>query len=348
MRTRRMTGLAGLSLTLAASALAPRLATAQAAPALAPAEIARTVAQVAAMLETRYVVPATGKRYAAAIRAHAAAGRYAAITTPQALGERLTADLQAVHADGHLRIVLPGGPAPKASASAPATPAPAEIAPGIIETRWLPGQVAYIKFRGFSDSPATAAALKRFLVEHKDARALVIDSRDNGGGSFPVLGILGDALYDREQPLVAMDLAKSVYDTFGSPWEPCPELRAAAAPAGLVRQVHWSVPARAAAPLGKVPVYYLTSKRTFSAAEHMAFALKVTGRATLVGETTGGGNHFGGMEPVGAGLEMFVPTGRTSDLKSGRDWERVGVAPNIAVPADQALDEALRRIGAAD
>jgi hypothetical protein len=344
MRTRLLTGLAGLALTLGTSALAPKLAQAQAAERLDPAEVSKMLAQVATTLETRYIDPATGQRYAATVRANAS--RYATLATRRALAERITADLQAVHPDGHLRLEASDTrPAPETTATPAPTEPPAEIAPGIAEARWIDGAIAYIRFRGFSDDPAAAAALARFLADHAKARALIIDSRDNGGGSFPVLGILGDALYDREQPLVAMDMAAKVVERYGSPWQDCPELRVAPGPAGLVRKVHWAIPSRAAAALGKVPVYYLTSRRTFSAAEHMAFALKVTGRAMLIGETTGGGNHFGGMEPVGAGLEMFVPAGRTSDLATGADWEGVGVAPDVAVPADRALDEALERIG---
>lgn len=348
MRDRFWVGLTGLAITLGVSALSAQVRAQvraeHAAPApLARAEIAATVERVAALAETRYVIPETGARYAAALRAHAAAGRYAALTDRRALAERLTADLQAVAPDGHLRVVLPtAAPSPGTSQTWRQ-----EIAPGIIEARWLGGGTALIAFRSFSDRPDATTALKRFLADHRDARALIIDCRDNRGGSFDALGILGDALFDRERPLLAMDLAEPVTTRFGMPFPIGPELRPTAGPAGLTRVVHWAVPARAAAPLGKVPVYLLTSRRTFSAAEHLTMALKVTGRATLVGETTGGGNHFGGTEPVGAGLEMFVPAGRTSDLETGRDWEGVGVEPDIRVPADQALDAALRHMAKA-
>ena len=89
----------------------------------------------------------------------------------------------------------------------------------------------------------------------------------------------------------------------------------------------------------------LTSKRTFSAAEHLSLALKRTKRATLVGEATGGGAHFGGMGPMGKGYAAFVPVGRTFDPDTGKSWEGTGVAPDVAVSADKALDEALKLAG---
>lgn len=345
MRTDRRSTLAALTVAFAA-AIAPRLARAQPGEGFDPAEARRTVERVAGLLESRYVDPGTGARYAAALRRGLADGRYTALASYPALAERLTADLQAVSRDGHLSVRPPRRPGGADRAQA-AVPPPAEIAPGITDARWLDGRVALIAFSHFSDDPAASAVLSRFLVEHRDARALVIDARSHRGGGFAALAMLGDALFPAERPLLAMDVAAGVVAENGPLIPPSPELRAAPGPAGLVRNVHWAVPARAVAPLGTVPVYYLTSHRTYSAAEHLAMALKVTGRAVLIGETTGGGNHFGGTEDVGAGLEMFVPIGRTSDPASNRDWEGVGVSPDVAVPADQALDEALRHISAA-
>jgi C-terminal processing protease CtpA/Prc len=92
-------------------------------------------------------------------------------------------------------------------------------------------------------------------------------------------------------------------------------------------------------------VYLLTSKKTFSAAEHLALSLKRTHRAPLVGEATGGGAHFGGMAPMGKGYAAFIPVGRTFDPDTGESWEGTGVAPDVAVAADKALDEALKLAG---
>jgi DNA-binding protein H-NS len=43
----------------------------------------------------------------------------------------------------------------------------------------------------------------------------------------------------------------------------------------------------------------------------------------------------------------FIPVGRTYDPDTGEGWQGVGVTPDVAVLADQALDEALRRAAAA-
>jgi C-terminal processing protease CtpA/Prc len=84
-------------------------------------------------------------------------------------------------------------------------------------------------------------------------------------------------------------------------------------------------------------VYILTSKRTFSAAEEFTYNLKNLKRATIVGETTGGGAHPGGGFRITEHFGMFVPTGRAISPITKTNWEGTGVTPDIDVPADQAL-----------
>ena len=92
-------------------------------------------------------------------------------------------------------------------------------------------------------------------------------------------------------------------------------------------------------------VYLLTSNRSASAAEHFALALKSTGRATLIGEATAGANHFGGPQPLNDHFAVWMPIGRTYDIKTGKDWEGDGIAPDIQADPRQALVLALEKAG---
>lgn len=99
------------------------------------------------------------------------------------------------------------------------------------------------------------------------------------------------------------------------------------------------------------PVYILTSDHTFSAAEEFTFDLKNLERATVVGDTTGGGGHTVGsyvfdFDSLRVGIR--IPYGRAYNPKNNEGWEGVGVVPHIAVPEAQALEvaraDALRKI----
>ena len=102
--------------------------------------------------------------------------------------------------------------------------------------------------------------------------------------------------------------------------------------------------------LPAVDVYVLTGPGTGSAAEAFAFTLQRTGRARVVGEHSQGAAHGGGWVPLGDGFVIFIPTFRGFDPRTGDDWEGTGVQPDIAAPADAALDvaylEAVKRLAA--
>ena len=90
------------------------------------------------------------------------------------------------------------------------------------------------------------------------------------------------------------------------------------------------------------PVYVLTSDHTFSAAESFTFGLQINERITTVGQSTGGGGHFGHIVELGDGFRFFLPTGRTYDPETGLGWESDGIEPDIETPVGDALDVALR------
>jgi C-terminal processing protease CtpA/Prc len=88
------------------------------------------------------------------------------------------------------------------------------------------------------------------------------------------------------------------------------------------------------------PVFVLTSKGTFSGAEEFAYNLKNLKRATIVGETTGGGAHPTKGVRLDAHFKMGVPSARAINPITKTNWEGTGVAPDVAVPAAEALDTA--------
>jgi hypothetical protein len=60
----------------------------------------------------------------------------------------------------------------------------------------------------------------------------------------------------------------------------------------------------------------------------------------VVGERTVGAANPGGSGPVGDGFSMFISTGRPTNPITKSNWEGTGVAPDVEVPAAQALRRA--------
>jgi C-terminal processing protease CtpA/Prc len=290
------------------------------------------------LLEDNYVFPDTARRYAAMLQTNLAAGRYTGFLDAGAFAERVTADLQAVARDGHLVLVAPRSDRTSAAA------APSGSPPAIGRSGWIAPGVAYVEFRSFPSDRATLDRLREFLTAHAGARTLIIDTvREHAGGWIGEADLLFSQLYTSPTDLVAIDVRQSV-DTRMGGLPVGPSIRKVDSPAGVARYMHSVLPAPNPG-LGNARVYVLISNRTISAGEHLAFALQRTRRATLIGETTRGAGNVETDFPLAAGYSAVIPFARAFDPETGEGWERVGVRPDIAVPADDALNEALRRAG---
>ncbi|MBL8220228.1 MAG: S41 family peptidase, partial [Bryobacterales bacterium] len=160
----------------------------------------------------------------------------------------------------------------------------------------------------------TAVAAMNLLA---NCDALIVDVRRNGGGDPAMVALLSSYLFDDVTHL------NDLYFR----------------PADSTRQ-WWTLPFVPGKKLAGKPVYVLTSNRTFSAAEEFTYNLKNLKRATIVGETTGGGAHPGGMSRVSTHFRAFIPTGRAINPVSKTNWEGTGVSPDVAVNQEAALKTA--------
>jgi hypothetical protein len=311
-------------------------------------EARSTAIELAAALEDNYVFPDVAARYSATLKAKAASGAYDGFTSGKALAEQLTADLRAVSADNHLRVRLrppgAGGPSVGAGQVPPQGRPPAFN--GVEEARQIAPGIAYIRFAAFPGDSATVAAVRAFMSENAGAKAIVFDNRTHRGGGLAEMDAMFPYLFARPTTLVTMDTRASVDRQRGNPIGDA-MLRSVPAGEDVVRREHHVQPSATEKRLFGAKVFVLTSGATASAAEHMTLALKRTGRATIIGEPTAGAGHYGGTQPIGEKFAVFIPVGRTFDPDTNDDWEGDGIAPDVAVPAEAALTEALVRSGLA-
>ncbi|MBC7897224.1 MAG: S41 family peptidase, partial [Cytophagaceae bacterium] len=188
----------------------------------------------------------------------------------------------------------------------------------------LAGNVGYVELLSFAYQPNEIAdAVASAMTKVADTDALIFDVRANGGGSPDAVRLISSYIFGPKPVHL-----NSLY------FRPANQT------------THFYTMATVA---GKrfgpdKPVYVLTSRRTFSAAEEFTYNLQSLKRATIVGDTTGGGAHPGGMQRLPAGFAVFVPSGRAINPITLTNWEGTGVRPTIAVPSDSALDVALRAV----
>ena len=304
------------------------------------------IEQLSSNLRQYYVYPDVAQEYADLLHARLTRGAYDDITDRAVFAERVSKDLDELHADRHLVLrdiesqqrvmaglqaglkrsrdvggVEEGGPA----ADQPTTFGEVDQEPGsshhgFHEVTILEGNVAYIEITLFPESTEAVVRAHEVMQSVKSTRAIIMDIRRHKGGGVEVIDVITSYLFDTPTHMVSMT-SRAHNDG--------------------VEQKHISQPNDMSRHFTGKPVYLLISRKTGSAAEHFAAALKSTGRATLIGEPTYGAGHFGASVPISDHFIAFIPFGRTYDPNTGEDWEGVGVQPDASVEAEKALDVAL-------
>lgn len=305
-----------------------------------------TVDEVAEAIQSRYYDIQRAGEIARSLRSEADQGRYDRYQDPRDLATALSTRIQP-H-DGHFRVnwrapqanaastdgaLVAGVPNTAAQPRVPdtAAPPPTDFSRrrnyGLRRIEVLPGNLGYMDLREFPelrfgdpDDPARRA-LDAALQLLSATDAVIIDLRDNGGGSTAAVGYLTSAFTPKHA---------DIYSTFH--WRRGHEvLTETEAPKD------WY-----ATPRLQVPLYLLTSARTGSAAEALAYTLKNARRGSVVGETSAGAANPGDEIPLSAGFSVFVSTGSPISPITHRNWEGSGVTPDVEVASAQALDTARR------
>jgi len=277
-------------------------------------------------LNESYVFPETAKKMEESIRARQQRKEYDSITSARQFATTLTSNLEDVSHDLHLRVVYSSEIVPPMELNAEPSPAILERMRafgmrtnfGFEKLERLQGNIGHLDLRAFppaGEMGDTAAAAMNFLA---NTQALIIDVRQNGGGDPGGVALISSYLFGPE-PVHLNDLY----------WRPSNETHQ-----------WWTLPYVPGKRLAGKDVYILTSHRTFSAAEEFTYNLKSLKRATIVGETTGGGAHPGGPRRINDHFFVNVPSGRAINPITKTNWEGKGVEPDVKVAADKALQKA--------
>lgn len=230
-------------------------------------------------------------------------------------------------------------------------------APGArkVEAQVLTDGVPYVVVPSFG-APALEAQAVALVKEHAAAPAMIVDVRRNGGGTTPVSLI--EALLDRPYAewTEATVVSNALFGAYRAIGESYTKEQLGEYVSGYVDGLSTFDRAELRT-LGRVvkpgtPVYtgrlvVLIDDGCASACEDFVLPLKVSGRATLVGEATQGSTGQPYMRSFGDGLSFRVSTKRVYFPDGGR-FEGVGIEPDVEViptPADlrAGRDVALER-----
>jgi len=286
------------------------------------------IENIVKLLNDNYVFPDKAAEMGKFILTKLNNNEYENINDSRAFGDQLSKDLQSISHDKHLWVRYNPEDASeikKNSAGSKHEEVSAEEIEmmkhenyGFKKVERMNGNIGFIDFRGFSPSKYSKETIESVMGFLSNCDAIIIDLRQNGGGDPTGVQLISSYFFD-SNPVHLNDLYFR------------PENRT---------DEFWTLKEIEGKRMPDVDLYILTSNYTFSAAEEFTYNLKNLKRATIVGETTGGGAHPGDVLAVNADFVMFVPNGNAINPITKSNWEGTGVIPDIAVSHDKALQTA--------
>lgn len=287
------------------------------------------VDRISTLLNKNYIFAETAKKIEDRLRDRLKSGAYDKFSAPRQFAEAVNKDLAEVGRDRHMGFAH--APAQAAEIARLQSRNEEEVKAarqreleaakrdnfGFRKVERLAGNIGYLDFRVFQSpdqAGGTAVAAMNFLAY---CDAIIIDLRQNGGGDPAQIQLISSYFFP--EPAHLNDLYYRAKDS---------------------TENYWTLPYVPGPKPVNADLYVLTSARTFSGAEEFSYNMKNLKRATLIGETTGGGAHPTDAMIVKTEYILRVPVGRAINPYTKTNWEGTGVTPDVQVPASEAFDRA--------
>jgi hypothetical protein len=284
----------------------------------------RVIVGAIVTLKEHYIYPDMAQKMAGALLAHERSGDDDAATEGPAFAALLTRQMRDVNPDRHLELVYSQDPLPQ-HMTGPSAEDLARYRETMKEQNCafqkveiLPRNIGYLKLNWFPDPSVCRPTATAAMASLNHVDAIIFDLRDNRGGEPEMVALMAAYLFDRPE-------------YWYNPRE-------------NTTQKSWTRSPVPGNKLADKPVYILTSDRTFSGAEQFCYDLKMLKRATLIGETTGGGAHSGVFHRIDDHFGMGIPETNPINPYSEADWAETGVPPDVQVKAADALETAVKLV----
>ncbi len=270
-----------------------------------------------------YVFPEVAKKTEIHLLQQLADGHFDPFTSDEAFAEALTISVQSINKDKHMRIsVKPPYVAPERSPERTIEEQLYNLNRtkmynnGFHAVQVMEGNIGYIDLRGFAGLQNGKGMADAYMKLIANTDAVIIDLSKNGGGDPAMVQYLCSYFFNSKVHLNSLyfregDQTIDFYTLDDVDGTKMPE----------------------------VPLFVITSEKTFSGAEEFSYNMQTQKRATLVGQTTGGGANPGGTRQINDNLTVFIPTGMAINPITKTNWEGVGVVPEIKTEVDQSLSK---------
>jgi len=289
---------------------------------------------IAKQLEDNYVIQNTATKLSKFMRSKLFLSDCSRLESAEDIADFMTLELNKIANDKHLSVVYDpqwvnelktyrSSAQTKAFSDSRAMETPTDNY-GFKKVEMLDGNIGYLDIRMFSDSHLGGETLENAMKFLQYADGIIIDLRNNFGGSPFMVTSLASYFFDLDT------VHLSTFEQREN---------------GVLTQTQdWTSPYVPGPRFKDTPLYILTSRNSASAAEGFSYAMQSLTRATIVGEVTAGAAHGRSAEIVNNDYILTLPSTRPVDPRTKDNWERKGVKPNIETNSDNALNVAYAEV----
>ncbi|NHN24059.1 S41 family peptidase [Flavobacterium jejuense] len=283
------------------------------------------IQKLAQLMNDFYVFPEVAKLTEEHLKTQMLEGYFDEFKNNETFAAALTKSVQAINKDKHMRIRSNQS---YTTSEKPQQSMIEEHIAGIDRSRQsnagfktvkiLEGNVGYLDLRGFAGMETGKDIADAYMKLMSRTDAIIIDLSKNGGGSPRMVQYLCSYFFNKKL------LLNSLY------WRE-----------GNTTEEFWTLDEVGGHKRENVPLFIITSERTFSGAEEFSYNMQTQKRATLVGQTTGGGANPGNSIRINDNLSVFIPKGKAINPVTKTNWEGVGVIPEVATSLEDSYEKTL-------
>lgn len=293
-------------------------------------EVKSAVVAIAKLVDSSYVFPEKGKRIANHLLKEYKSGKFSSVRDWDTFASLATTCLGDFSHDGHLYVRNDAKTVKDLLMSQKQMETPDSAGDfsqdpfyygsdaieknfGFREVRILEGNIGYIKISEINISAKSLPVLFAAMEFTSNAKALVIDLRDNGGGGSELGPVFHSFFLAKDIPLL--------------------EFKTRNGPGRMDKTVPWLMEKKY-----NNPLFIIINNGTASAAEEFAYSLQNKKRATIVGQRSAGAANMNSWYAVNEHIYVSVSTAAPALPGTEESWEQKGVQPDHVVKRGAELE----------
>ncbi len=283
---------------------------------LSKKQIGALTQEIINTLADNYIIPDLKKRLTTQLKTNLDNGKYDHLTSSSQYAKALTKELQTLSGDFHLYLLEKEGDKgnlPAQRRMVRSIPDPNAFK-NILKFEKLPGNIAFIEIPMFGPLEYAKEGYDKVLKETTSADAIIFDVRRCRGGAGDAMAYIVGSFIENPTHLT------TYYSKNGSS-----KSMSAKTEYGSINK--------------DKEVYILSDYPNGSAGEGFAFYTQQIGRTKVIGQTSKGAGRSNSLFNLSEGFTLSVST-RTSVTPNGKQFQGIGVVPDIFTVASQAKTQA--------